>query len=329
MVYFTTRLQTLLKTQPLLPIHPKASMWKLLSTILAVWLALVIPFATYAARTITNPVSGSALDSSVMRNELQILENEIAGSFTFPIHFSATTFSTTSDAYFPGGLYASSTVRFGTAGLSSFVFNTSSQYLGLGTSTPGFPLTIASTTGPQLGLTDSGAGTNKKHWTFRSAGGAFYIATSTDAYATSTTPLITFTTNGRVGIGTSSPFANFSIGTGNGSSTMAFLNSENITSSSTAQTVNWSEGNSQLIRMGTGNITITFTGYTDGQKLLLTVCNPKTSSGTLIWANTDILWPSGTPPTKTTTAQKCDVFSFTATNATSTLKIFGASTLNF
>lgn len=63
--------------------------------------------------------------------------------------------------------------------------------LGLGTTTPAWQLQVSSSTGPQLALTDSNAGAGLKHWTMRSVGGNFYVASSSNAYATSTTPSIT------------------------------------------------------------------------------------------------------------------------------------------
>ncbi|MCI0557563.1 MAG: tail fiber domain-containing protein, partial [Nitrososphaera sp.] len=63
--------------------------------------------------------------------------------------------------------------------------------------------------------TDTGAGTNLKHWTMRSAGGNLYFATSSDAFATSTTPALTFLQGsglaGSVGVATSSPWRTFSV----------------------------------------------------------------------------------------------------------------------
>lgn len=86
--------------------------------------------------------------------------------------------------------------------------------IGIGTTTPHWGLQIASSTGPQLALTDANAAANLKHWTFRSRGGLLYIATSSDAYATSTVPALTINGNGYLGIGTSSPSAPLAV-TGN------------------------------------------------------------------------------------------------------------------
>jgi hypothetical protein len=77
--------------------------------------------------------------------------------------------------------------------------------LGLGTTTPAWQLQVASSTGPQFTLTDPNGPANKKHWTERSVGGNWYLATSSDAYATSTTPAITI--NGASNVVT---FGNFS-----------------------------------------------------------------------------------------------------------------------
>lgn len=61
--------------------------------------------------------------------------------------------------------------------------------VGIGTTSPGWPLQISSTTAsatfkPQLALSDFSAGTNLKHWIFASEGGNLYLSTSTDTFAT-------------------------------------------------------------------------------------------------------------------------------------------------
>lgn len=67
---------------------------------------------------------------------------------------------------------------------------------GWGTTTPYWQVQIASSTGPQLTLTDNAAAANQKHWTFRSRNGNLYIATSSDSYATSTNAALSINTNG-------------------------------------------------------------------------------------------------------------------------------------
>ncbi len=126
-----------------------------------------------------------------------------------------------------------------------------------------------------------------------------------------------------VGVGSSTPWAGLSIVSGK-----ALVVAENTLATSTSMTVDWRNGNQQLVRTGTSGTTISFSGFIEGQKLVLTVCNPNATAGAITWG-TQILWSGGTAPTQTTTANKCDVWSFLATNATSTLKIFGAQSANF
>lgn len=64
--------------------------------------------------------------------------------------------------------------------------------IGIGTTTPYYSLTIASTTGPQLSLSDGTAGIAQ--WVFRNAGGSLFISTTTVAGTSTTTiPAIAFT----------------------------------------------------------------------------------------------------------------------------------------
>lgn len=92
---------------------------------------------------------------------------------------------------------------------SNFIFNSAVGALGLGTSTPVRTLTIASSTAPQLMLT---SGTGAAPHGFRSTGGNFYLSTSSPTtFATTTQPILTADTNGKVGIGTSTPTKQFSV----------------------------------------------------------------------------------------------------------------------
>ncbi len=126
-----------------------------------------------------------------------------------------------------------------------------------------------------------------------------------------------------LGVGSSTPWAGISVVSGK-----AIVVGENTLATSTSMTVDWRNGNQQLVRLGTAATTISFTGFIEGQKLALTVCNPGTTGGAVTWG-TQVLWAGGTAPTQTTTANKCDVWSFLATVATSSLKIFGAQSANF
>ena len=101
---------------------------------------------------------------------------------------------------------------------------------------------------------------------------------------------------------------------------------------STSQTINWNNGTQQLFQMNTAGVTFTFVGYGVGQTLRLIVCNGGGTAGTITWPSI-IRWPAGTTPSQTTTAQKCDVWSFLDTQATSTSAkadtILGAQTASF
>jgi hypothetical protein len=126
-----------------------------------------------------------------------------------------------------------------------------------------------------------------------------------------------------VGIGSSTPWAGLAVVAGK-----AIVVGENTLATSTSMTIDWRNGNQQLVRLGTSATTISFTGFIEGQKLVLTVCNPNATAGAISWG-TQVLWSGGTAPTQTTTANKCDVWSFLATVATSTIKIFGTQSANF
>lgn len=95
-------------------------------------------------------------------------------------------------------------------GASATAYDKNYGALGLGTTTPKWMLTLSSSTRPQLALTDGSLTSNP--WTFRSVNGNLYLATSSPStFATSSIPLLTITSNGNVGIGTSTPWGNLSI----------------------------------------------------------------------------------------------------------------------
>lgn len=126
-----------------------------------------------------------------------------------------------------------------------------------------------------------------------------------------------------IGIASSTPWAGLSLASGK-----ALVVAENTLATSTSMTIDWRNGNQQLVRLGTSATTISFSGYVEGQKLTLMVCNPNATAGAVSWA-TQVLWSGGSAPTQTTTSNKCDVWSFLATQATSTMKIFGSQSANF
>ena len=83
---------------------------------------------------------------------------------------------------------------------------TTSGLLGIGTTTPQWALQVAGTRS-SFALSDISAGSNLKHWLLSSMGGVLYVGTTTDSYATSTPAVLTMTSAGRLGIGTSSPMS--------------------------------------------------------------------------------------------------------------------------
>jgi hypothetical protein len=94
-------------------------------------------------------------------------------------------------------------------GVTNSAFDSSLGALGIGTTTPEWVLQLASSSAPQLTLSDGDAG---NHWSFRSAGGNFYLASSSrTTFATSTLSIFSILNNGNVGFATSSPGAQFQI----------------------------------------------------------------------------------------------------------------------
>ena len=157
------------------------------------------------------------------------------------------------------------------------------------------------------------------------------ITFQTDSAATTLnwSAFSTSTINLGIGIATTSPKAALSLG-----SPSSILVQESVLATSTSMTVDWLNGNQQLIRLGSAATTITFRNYYPGMTMKIITCSPLTTAGAVTFAP-NILWSGGSMPSQTTTARKCDVWSLLATIATSTnasggtVKIFGAQTPNF
>jgi hypothetical protein len=128
---------------------------------------------------------------------------------------------------------------------------------------------------------------------------------------------------GRIGVGVD-PSNGLTLAAGK-----AILVQENTQADGAAINVDWRNGNQQLLDNDAGATTITFTNFAAGQKLVLVICNPAGGAGGAVSWGTSIKWPGGTVPTQTTTAGKCDAYSFLATNAYSSLQVFGAQNANF
>jgi hypothetical protein len=226
-----------------------------------------------------------------------------AWPFTPTTIFGTTNTSATSSAVqVTGGFSASSTVRFGNAAvMGQFIWDGANGKLGLSSSTPwGF-----------LSLAPDGLAANIP---------AFVVGSTSPSY-------FLINNGGKVGISSSTPTNTFSIGT-TGSTYGSIAVTENPVSTSTGITVDWKQGNQQLIRTGTSAFKIGFDkASTSGQTLKVVLCNPGSTAGAITWI-APIYWNSA--PTQTTTANKCDVYSFIITQATSSSAgsrvIFGTQT---
>ncbi|MDO8183849.1 MAG: tail fiber domain-containing protein [bacterium] len=86
-------------------------------------------------------------------------------------------------------------IIFNTGGSNNMILLKSGK-LGIGTTTPAWQLQVASSSKAFFALSDMNAAANKKHWTLSSQGGSFYIATSSDAYATSSKTALEINANG-------------------------------------------------------------------------------------------------------------------------------------
>ncbi len=108
----------------------------------------------------------------------------------------------------------------------------------------------------------------------------------------------------------------------------SILNADSILATSSSMTVYFSTSTSQTLRIGTGAMTVTLASSTPGSVLRLEVCNPTSgTAGTITWAAVSpewIRWTGGTAPTQTTTANACDLWTFSTSNGTSTPFIHGA-----
>jgi hypothetical protein len=126
-----------------------------------------------------------------------------------------------------------------------------------------------------------------------------------------------------IGVATSTPITGISVGADS-----AIVTTEKNVSDAGTITIDWNQGNQQLIRLAASR-TVNFSNVKVGQTLRLVVCRTA-GSYTATWGST-IRWGGGAAPTQTTTSNKCDVFSFigTLSDTGSAVIIFGSSSLNF
>jgi len=84
---------------------------------------------------------------------------------------------------------------------------------------------------------------------------------------------------------------------------------------------------SYVARIGASGITLNLTNILAGSVLRLTVCNPSnTTGGAITWTTSQywIHWSGTSVPAQTTTANACDLWTFSATNGSSTPFVMGA-----
>jgi len=176
-------------------------------------------------------------------------------------------------------------------GLTEAMRITSTGNLGIGTTTPFARLDIASSSASasnfgQLALTDTNAGANLKHWLFSSEGGNLYIGTTTDAYATSTTPGLTIIgSSGNAGIGTTTPLANLVVETNGTPTIRGIVSSQTSADGSSAQLNLLKARGSSAVQNGDFIGVVNGTGYdgtnyTTGARLRFIV-NGAVSSGSV------------------------------------------------
>ncbi|MBX4200195.1 hypothetical protein KW790_01930 [Candidatus Parcubacteria bacterium] len=192
----------------------------------------------------------------------------------------------------------------------------SSTFAGLGTTSPQWLLQLASSTKPQLTLSDGVITDN--HWSFRNAGGNFYLATSSPStFATSSTPTLTIIPggiSGFMGLSSSTPWGKFSVEMGVVDPSFVVANSGSTTPSFIIQGVN-SNGSvgvgtatpSTRFAFSVGGSTFLGTGSGDDLRLQL---------GTISYTRS-----------ATTTIQKgINQFSISTSTATGAQPIFSIST---
>lgn len=174
---------------------------------------------------------------------------------------------------------------------------------------------VNATTSTSTFLVQGNSGTND----------AFHVASSTGA------SMFVVKSTGQIGVSSSTPSNQITVATG------SILVTEFVpNATSTSMTLNVTNSNTTLIKYGVANIVIGFSNYTAGQTWKVITCAPPSGTpGTVFFATTSpgVTWTAGSLPASTATVKKCDVWSFIATQGTSSSAIspaiFGAMTSNF
>jgi hypothetical protein len=135
-----------------------------------------------------------------------------------------------------------------------------------------------------------------------------------------------------LGIGTSSPYAALTLDRAKGFSSSTIVVYEYRPATSTAATLDCRTSTQTHWRLGASATTLTLTGLIPGQTCRVIVENPNQTPGSVTFAPASgyvLLWAGGGAPTATTDANKQDVYSFLATQASSTITILGAQSADF
>lgn len=213
---------------------------------------------------------------------------------------------------------------------------------------------LAANANAGLALVSGGAGTPS--W-FAPTLGSILFAGSNGALSQNNPSFFWDNTNGKLGVGTSTPWARlsvsglsagtapiFAISTSTASATSttffvdqngkvglatttpdhfltingsAYTQEKNVATSTTI-TVNLENSNQHQFTLGGTGLTVNLTNGRAGGTYRLLVCQDKGGSDTVTTWDSAILWSGGTAPTLTSTANKCDVVSLLATYATTT-----------
>jgi hypothetical protein len=196
---------------------------------------------------------------------LQLSNDAGAGNDQADINFSDQTLIRTRISFFSQSGTGQGFMTFNTGntnnGPLTEVMRLSPTYtVGIGTTTPFYNLTIASTTAPQLALS---AGGGIAQWTFRNAGGDLFLSTTTVAgTATTSTAALTISgSGGNVGIGTTTPWAQLSINP-NGITGPAFVIGSStatnfvVTNGGTVAIKTANPDTSYSLHVGSGNVAV-------------------------------------------------------------------------
>lgn len=237
------------------------------------------------------------------------------------------------------------TAQTGAITLATTTQTTNGQTIGLTITNTGGAFTFNPTFSGTLGISGGGTATSTGGVT---NGVEYYDGTR----ITNGTGLIFNGT--KLGIGSTTPFANLSVSAAAGLATASLFQIASTTNAnlfsinaaggitvvesqpatSTTQVIDWSATGPQVnLRIGTSATTITLINATTsaqaGSRKMVWVCNPGSTAGAITWSGVE--WSGGTVPTQTTTANVCDAWSFDVTAATSSTayKVFGTQGSNF